>query len=96
MAVYRRNQKYNIEMQRDILNRLFPLYKNEEDKLIIMIDVDNNNSRFGETDKLRTMSRVAALELQNDFDFDNIKIYNYPTRHPDLKIAPMDNPHATG
>lgn len=45
------------------------------------------NSRYLEDEELRHNTRRAALEMGDDFDFDELKIYHYPERHPDMTIT---------
>jgi len=61
---------------REAHDRLYPLYKHEEMKY-----------RYLEGEELRHNARRAALELGEEFDFDELKIYHYPERHPDATIA---------
>eukprot|EP01083_Nonionella_stella_P298534 1013242_1 len=66
-AVLRRNKKYMLDEQREVHTRLHPLYKHEELKY-----------RYLEDEELRLNTNRAALELGDDFDFDELKIYHYP------------------
>ena len=40
-----------------------------------------------EDEELRLNTNRAALELGDDFDFDELKIYHYPERHPEMEMA---------
>lgn len=40
-----------------------------------------------EDEELRLNTNRAAMELGDDFDFDELKIYHYPERHPDMNIT---------
>lgn len=45
------------------------------------------NSRYLEDEEIRFNTRRAAMELGDDFDFDELKIYHYPDRHPDMEMT---------
>lgn len=81
IGVYRRNRNYTFDQYRDLANKLTPLYRHETDK-----------ANFGHENKLRRMQRIAQMELNDDFDFDDMRIYHFPRRHPDLTISPQMSP----
>mmetsp|Transcript_32592 Transcript_32592/g.28604 ORF Transcript_32592/g.28604 Transcript_32592/m.28604 type:complete len:146 (+) Transcript_32592:34-471(+) len=74
--VYRRNRRFMMDEHREVHNRLHPLYKHEELKY-----------RYLEDEELRMNTNRAAMELGDEFDFDELKIYHYPERHPDMTIT---------
>mmetsp|Transcript_50257 Transcript_50257/g.61655 ORF Transcript_50257/g.61655 Transcript_50257/m.61655 type:complete len:147 (-) Transcript_50257:486-926(-) len=80
-VVYRRNELWKSDEKRDAVERLYPLYKHEENKF-----------RYNEQEKLRFNARRAAMELDADFDFDELTIYHFPERHPDEVMAPRTSP----
>eukprot|EP01083_Nonionella_stella_P078522 214958_1 len=75
-VITRRNRKGLMDEHREVHNRLHPLYKHEELKY-----------RYLEDEELRLNTQRAALELGDDFDFEELKIYHYPERHPDMTIT---------
>mmetsp|Transcript_56127 Transcript_56127/g.93542 ORF Transcript_56127/g.93542 Transcript_56127/m.93542 type:complete len:146 (-) Transcript_56127:263-700(-) len=75
-AMHRRNRKHKMDEEREMFNRLFPLYKHEECKY-----------RYLEEEEIRFNAHRAAMELGSNFDFDELKIYHYPERHPDANMA---------
>ena len=79
-AVFRRNYSFQLDEEREVNNRLYPIYKHAEEKF-----------RYSEVDELRTMSARAAFELGDDFDFDELRIYHYSQRHPDAQMPPQMN-----
>ena len=58
--------------------------------LIIILAHKKKNeicSRYLEDEELRLNTHRAAMEMGDDFDFDELKIYHYPERHPDMTIT---------
>lgn len=58
-------------------------------KIYIFINIKCQilNSRYLEDEELRLNTQRAAMELGDEFDFDELKIYHYPERHPDMTIT---------
>lgn len=77
-VVYRRNTALISDELRFSAGKLHPLYKHEELKF-----------RHMEESRLRQFSRRAAMEMNDDFDFDELRIYHYPYRYPNKEMAPQ-------